>query len=590
MSEVFVSYARPDELQAKRVADALSAEGYQVWRDDELPAHRAYADVIQERLNSANAVVVLWSAEAARSQWVRAEADAARSAGTLVQAHLDGTIPPLPFNQIQCADLAEWNGDADAPGFHKLAASVAALAGSAAKTDAARQPRRRQRSICVLPFANMSGDAEQEYFSDGISEDITTDLSKVSALAVTARNTAFTFKGHAVNVCDIAHKLGVNHVLEGSVRKAGNRVRITAQLIDGMSGDHIWAERYDRDLTDIFAIQDEISKAIVNALKVKLLPKEKKAIEERGTTNADAYNLYLMARQYWIDGDFGESGRERRTIRVCQRATEIDPNYAQAWALMGLAQANLRYAYTGNEHLNDGLSAANRALALDPTIAEAHLPRAWHLAMLDRQEEAQAEIETALQLNPDSWEANKEAARVFYRQGKLDEATRYLEKASELSESDFHSRGMLSAAYLAQGDLRRARECAAKVIEQVEGALTRDPDNGAALAYGALSFAAIGDLGRAREWIDRALLLDPDNMYMRYNLAWPVLAYFKDEEWALQLLEPALAKAGKTLISLAAADANLDPLRGDARFQKMLSQAKERVGLEAAAVAIPAAI
>src|SRR5690242_6251077 len=131
----------------------------------------------------------------------------------------------------------------------------------------------------------MSGDAEQEYFSDGISEDITTDLSKVSALAVTARNTAFQFKGQSVDVSEVAHRLGVSHVLEGSVRRAGGRVRITAQLIDGETGDHIWAERYDRDLTDIFAIQDELSKAIVEALKVKLLPEERKAIENRGTEN-----------------------------------------------------------------------------------------------------------------------------------------------------------------------------------------------------------------------------------------------------------------------------------------------------------------
>ena len=134
-------------------------------------------------------------------------------------------------------------------------------------------------------------------------------------------------------------------MLEGSVRKAGNRVRITAQLIDGATGDHVWAERYDRDLTDIFAIQDEITKAIVDALKIKLLPREKAAIENRGTNNAEAYNLFLMARQSWIDGDFGQSGRERRVIRICRRVTEIDPDYARAWALMGLAQANLRYAY-----------------------------------------------------------------------------------------------------------------------------------------------------------------------------------------------------------------------------------------------------
>ena len=584
MSDIFVSYARTDEPQAGRVSQGLRALGYEVWRDDELPAHRAYADVIEERLNSAKAVVVLWSAEAARSQWVRAEADTARSAGTLVQAILDDHVPPLPFNQIQCADLRDWDGSTDTSGWRKLVASVTALAGSKAQEVV---PTRRQTSICVLPFQNMSGDPEQEYFSDGISEDITTDLSKVSALEVIARNTAFTFKGHAVDVCEVARKLSVSHVLEGSVRKAGGRIRVTAQLIDGGSGGHLWADRFDRDLTDIFAIQDEISRAIVAALRIKLLPEEKKAIENRGTGNADAYNLFLMARQYWIDGDFGESGRERRVIRICDRVTQIDPDYAQAWALMGLAQANLRYAYTGNDDLDDGLAAANRALALNPTIAEAHLPRAWHLAMLGCKKEAHSEIEMALQLNPESWEVNKEAARVLYRQGRLADATRHLEKATQLSESDFHSRGMLSALYLAQGDVESARACAAKVIGPVEAALVRNPDNGAALAYGVLSFAAAGNADRAREWIERALLLDPDNMYMRYNLAWPVLAFFDDREQALDLLEPALAKGGRTLVSLAEADRNLDRLRDDPRFRKMLEEAKARMvfGNEAASSA-----
>ncbi|HET7604763.1 MAG TPA: TIR domain-containing protein [Sphingomicrobium sp.] len=581
MSDVFVSYARTDEPQAKRVAEALRALGYNVWRDDELPAHRPYSEVIEERLKSAKAVVVIWSAEAARSQWVRAEADAARSAGTIIQALLDGTMPPMPFNQIQCADLKGWDGSTETTGWRKLVASVAALAGTGAASKAPKP--RKQISICVLPFANMSGDVEQEYFSDGISEDITTDLSKISALEVIARNTAFTFKGQSVNVCDVAAQLGVTHVLEGSVRKAASRVRITAQLIDGHAGGHLWAERYDRELTDIFEIQDEISAAIVAALKLKLLPQEKKAIENRGTANAEAYNLFLMARQYWIDGDFGESGRERRVIRICKRATEIDPDYAQAWALMGLAQANLRYGSSGNDELDDGLAASNRALDLDPSIAEAHLPRVWYFAMVGDEEQAQAELETALHLNPDSWEVNKEAARVLYRQGKTDGAIRHIEKATQLADSDFHSRGMLSSLCLARGDLERARECAAKLIKQVEAALARNPDNGAAIAYGVLSFAAVGNFDRAREWIERALLLDPDNMYMRYNLAWPVLAFFNDKEQALQLLEPALEKGGKTLVSLAAADANLDALRDDARFQAMLENARARVGSAAEA-------
>jgi adenylate cyclase len=195
----------------------------------------------------------------------------------------------------------------------------------------------RRASICVLPFANMSGDPEQEYFSDGISEDIITDLSKVSALWVAARNTAFMFKGKHVDVPQVARQLKVSHVVEGSVRKAGGRVRITAQLIDGATGGHIWAERYDRDLDDIFALQDEISQAIVNALKLRLLPEEKKAIEHRGTTSAEAYKLHLMARQYMTTGNTGDARRIESIVRLCQRATEIDPNYAAPWAMLAVA-------------------------------------------------------------------------------------------------------------------------------------------------------------------------------------------------------------------------------------------------------------
>ena len=169
MSDVFVSYARSTEGQAMKVESALRNAGHGVWRDADLPAHRTYADVIEERLKAAKAVVVLWSAEAAKSQWVRAEADAARELGTLVQASVDGTVPPMPFNQIQCADLKDWSGDEDASGWRKLLASVATLAGDKVEPFRSSTSRPRKKSVCVLPFHNMSGDAEQEYFSDGIS-------------------------------------------------------------------------------------------------------------------------------------------------------------------------------------------------------------------------------------------------------------------------------------------------------------------------------------------------------------------------------------------------------------------------------------
>jgi adenylate cyclase len=579
MPGVFVSYCRSSAQVAEQVAAALSAMGYDVWRDDQLPAHRSYGDVIEENLRAAKAVVVLWSSEACQSQWVRAEADYARQAGTLVQASLDGSIPPLPFNQIQCADLSGWDGDTQSCGWRKVEHSVAALApiGDQGKGEHAVKDR---LSICVLPFQNMSGDAEQEYFSDGISEDITTDLSKISALAVTARNTAFTFKGQAVDVCKVARTLHVSHVLEGSVRKAGERLRITAQLIDGTTGDHLWAERYDRDLTDIFAIQDEISHAIVEALQVRLLPAERKAIEQRGTSNAEAYNLYLMARNCWIAGDFSDVRRVGRVIRICQQAIEIDPEYAQAWALIALGQAHVFHGIGPNQGSDDGAAAAERALALDPNIAEARLPMAWRLVVHGRFEEANAQLAEAMRLNPDSWEVNKEAARLFYRQRRIDEAAVHLERATGIVEADFHGWGMLFACYVAQGNMARARECATKIIGLVEDVVARDPDNGIALAIGANSFAALGQLDQARKWVSRAERFDGGNLFMRYNLAFGLAEVFDNKEAAIEMIGPVLTKGGPSTIRLAAVDPNLDSLRDDPRFSAMMDGAYERLGIE----------
>jgi len=575
MAEIFISYARSEEPRAVRVAEVLRSAGYRVWRDDELPAHRAYVEVIEERLKSANAVVVLWSAEAAKSEWVRAEADTARHLGTLIQATIDGGIPPLPFNQIQCADLNGWDGDTEAPGWRKLLASVQALA-PVVKEEKGRA-KRRAVCICVLPFQNMSGDAEQEYFSDGISEDITTDLSKISALGVVARNTAFTFKGQSVDICDLAKKLGVSHVLEGSVRKAGGRVRINAQLIDGESGDHLWAERYDRDLEDIFAIQDEISKAIVKALKVKLLPEEKKAIEQRGTNNVEAYNLYLLAREYWVTGNYGDARREERVMRICGKAVEIDPFYAQAWALLAMAQSSLRYGF--GQNVDDGFAAAHAALAIDQTIAEAHLPMVKRLQDRQLHDQARKEMEKALELGPDSWEVNKEAGRFYLLQRDVPTATRCYEKVVELLDTDFHAWAMLSSCYLALGDEKKKLEAAQMMVSESERAVQQDPSNGAALGILAGGHALLGDEERAREWISRALLVDPENLTMRYTFACVLVTHLDDKEGALKMLETTLALAGAPLVRIADSDTDLDSIRDNPRFRKMITAAKTRLRL-----------
>ena len=584
--DVFISYARSSEEDAHRIAQSLRQQGFSVWRDDELPAHRSYSDVIEERLKSAKAVVVLWSAESAKSHWVRAEANTALEGGTLVQAMLDGTIPPMPFNQIQCADLKGWTGETGSPGWQKLESSVAALikAGNdeADTTVSAASPSRaEQLSICVLPFANMSGEPEQEYFSDGISEDIITDLSNVSALSVVARNTSFTFKGDSLDVKEVAQKLGVTHVLEGSVRKAGNRVRITAQLIDGAKGDHVWASRFDRDLTDIFEIQDEISKAIVDALKVKLLPKEKSAIESRGTSNVDAYNLYLMARQQWVSGTFGDPRREEAVERLCRQATLMDPNYAQAWALMALAQLDLKFVHARDAN---ALPAAERALKINPNLPEPHCITARYLEEDGRADDAEQQMRVALKMDPDSWEVNREVARMLFRHNHIREAIPYFEKAASLMDTDWSSPMMLTTCYESIDDRPQLERVARTTLERTERALAKDPTNGTALAAGAYSLAMFGDKERAREWLQRALVLDPDNLNMRYNLACTMVRQLGDVDETLNTLEPFFKQVSSaTLMRHLEADPDLDPLRDDPRFQEMVSSAKQRLGLTGAA-------
>jgi adenylate cyclase len=442
----------------------------------------------------------------------------------------------------------------------------------------AKKPAKSERpSICVLPFANMSGDPEQEYFSDGISEDIITDLSKISALHVVSRNTAFTFKGKAVDVGQVASQLKVSHVVEGSVRKAAGRVRITAQLIDGANDSHLWAERYDRDLNDIFAIQDEISRAIVDALKVKLLPEEEKAIEQRGTENVDAYNLLLMARQTFVTGFEGDPRCNEAVIRLCRRAVEIDPNYAEAWTFIAMAEMRLRSTLGTGRGGDGGLAAAERALSLNPDLAEAHAVKARILSEENRNDEASREIEIALQLDPESHQVNRSAAVLRFRQQQLEEAIRHWEKAVALEAGDFGSSGMLITCYTALGNHEAMRRVAEITRVRAEKVLAHDLNNGSAMGHGGIALAVLGQRERAKDWMGRALLIDPENLTVRYNFACALANHLHDKDAALEMLGPAFEKMGSGLINHAKVDPDLDPLRDDPRFKEMLAAAERRL-------------
>ncbi|HSY06043.1 MAG TPA: TIR domain-containing protein [Steroidobacteraceae bacterium] len=598
MADVFVSYSRSDKARVAPLVAAIKAKGWSVWWDPSIAAGQQFDDQIEAELLAASAVLVVWTPTSVTSRWVRGEARDAAERDILVPVRFDNARLPIDARAIQTTDLDEWAEDPGSAPFQELARSLGAVierqrGRQAVKSTGMSAPSASASAlrigICVLPFANMSGDQEQEYFSDGITEDIITDLSKVSALAVVSRNSAFMYKGTHVDVRKVARELKVGHVLEGSVRKSGGRVRITAQLVDGSTNDHVWAERYDRDLNDIFTLQDEISEAIVKALKLKLLPEEKKAIEQRGTDNVEAYNLYLMARQSYITGHEADVRRAEAIIRLCRRASDIDPSYSRAWALMAIGQMILRFVHGKNS--DDGLGSAERALALDANLAEAHAVKARILAQHGRHDEAAAEIEVALRLDRESYEVNRAAAYLRFRQRRLDEAVRYYEKAMALMETDLNSGSMLLSCYTALRDSQAVLRVARITVSRVEKMMTQDPNNATAMGSGAIALAALGEDERAKEWINRSMLIDPDNMNARYNFACSLTSFGKhrDVDTALELLRPVFETLAAGFLNHAKADPDLDPLRDDPRFKAMVAAAETRFAAIEAGSGSPAA-
>jgi adenylate cyclase len=423
-------------------------------------------------------------------------------------------------------------------------------------------------AIAVLPFNNMSGDPEQEYFSDGITEDIITDLSKVSGLLVIARNTAFTYKGKAVKVQQVAQELGVPFILEGSVRKAGARVRVTAQLISSENSAHVWADRYDRELTDIFAIQDEITRAIVEQLKVKLLPQEKKSISQTPTDNVEAYTYYLRGRQFL----------QRRSTkayyelarRMFAKAVELDPLYARAYAGIADCDSFLFLQYHVNISIDDILNTSAKALALESGLAEAHASRGLALSLGERYDEADAEFEQAIAIDSNSFEGHYFYARSCFKQGRLEEAAAMFQRCAEIDPDDYQSPALSIQIYRSLGRAADMQAAASKAVERAQSGLARQPENPRPAYLGAAALITLGDKDRAREWLARALATDPDDIWTQYNVAC-VYTALGDTGRAFDLLERILPHAGHELKhGWIKNDSDLDPLRDHPRYQKIL--------------------
>jgi adenylate cyclase len=426
--------------------------------------------------------------------------------------------------------------------------------------------RRDKPSIAVLPFNNMSGDPEQEYFSFGITEDIITDLSKVSGLSVIARHSSFSYKGKPLKVQQIGRELGVDFMLEGSVRKAGARVRVTGQLVNCKKGSHVWAERFDRDLTDIFAIQDEITHAIVEQLKVRLLPQEREAVEQIPTENIEAYTYCLRGRDFYrrYIKHYLQLGR-----RMFAKAVELDPLYARAYAGMADCDSFLRYYYRFDISTDSILALADKALSLDEALPEVHASRGFALLLAHRPDEAVAEFERAIALDPSSFEAHYLYGRLCHGQGKMEKTAALFERAAEINPDDLNVPTFLTHVYRSLGRDEARQRWARRTVEIAERQLALYPDDARPPCMGIEGLIELGETNRAREWISRALALEPDDPTVQYNVACG-LTKLGELEWALDLLEHSLRNAPPEMISWVKHDADLDSLRNHPRYQEIL--------------------
>lgn len=410
-------------------------------------------------------------------------------------------------------------------------AKAAATPEAATSRPAAAAPPKL--SIAVLPFANMSGDAEQDYFADGISEDIITALSKLSQLFVIARNSSFTFKGQNVHVQEVGTKLGVRHVLEGSVRKSGNRVRITAQLIDAISGGHLWAERFDRDLTDIFAVQDDVTQQIVGALALNLTEGDRQGLAPERPRNTEAYDCFLRGRELWhrLTEETNVAARD-----LLRRATELDPNFASAYAFLALTHGIdylNRWGASPAESMAQAEEAATRAVTLDDGDPWAH----WALAIAKlytrRHDEAIDEAERALVLNPNFAEAHVARGEALYYSGRPEEALESFARGKTLNP--YFPDVLLHFQALALFHLGRFDEA----VDLLQQRLARNAVTDVSRALLAASYGHLGRLAEARAAWQEVLRVNPD-----YSLEYrrKVLPYKNPADF--ELMVDGLRKAG----------------------------------------------
>jgi adenylate cyclase len=424
-------------------------------------------------------------------------------------------------------------------------------------------------SVAILPFVDMSPGRDQEYFCDGIAEEIINSLCCIRDLRIASRTSSFQFKGRAADVREIGRTLGVGAVLEGSVRKAGERVRITAQLVSSTDGYHLWSESYDRELCDVFAIQTEIAQKLVDALRVSLSRQERELIQRRGTNNAEAYDLYLRGQAHLRDGTDTEMGPAiqffREAIRRDERFAQAHAGIAHAQSLKGLWRVGMTQA-----DFDEAFAASRRALELEPRMPEAYIARAMLLSLQGRAREADQDFEEAIRLNPASFDAHYSYARHCFQGGEFARAVPLYEAAIRLRPDDYQALCLLEGSLMKIGAMERHAEVAARAMHALERQLALDPKDGRALQLGTVQAARLGLRDQSRALAERALQVRPDAFSTFYNVAC-AYSVLGDREDALRMLDQAV-QHGRGNLEWIGHDPDFDPLREDPRFNDIVNR------------------
>jgi TolB-like protein/Tfp pilus assembly protein PilF len=422
-------------------------------------------------------------------------------------------------------------------------------------------------AVAVLPFMDLSREKDQEYFCQGIAEELIYTLGRIEGLHVAARTASFQFKGAGADSREIGHRLRVNALLEGSVRKSGSRLRIAARLVDVEGGYHLWSETYDRDFSDVFAVQEEIARNIANALKLQLTAHESEALRRAPTSHAQAYDYYLRGRHFFFR--FGKRDVEF-ALQLFSRAAELDPAYVLAHA--GLADCwsfIYLYAERSDETRAQACRESGLAVELDPRSAQAHASRGLALSLGDG-EGAEKEFEEALRLDPNLFEACYFYGRFRFARGEREKAAELFERAMRIRPEDYQAPLLIGQIYQDMGrqeDAARARRLGVEIAERH---LRSNPQDGRAMYMAANGLAALGEKQRACEWTERALEVDPDDAMLLYNLGC-VYALLGLPEEALNCLERSV-QHGLRQKGWFLHDGDLHALRGAARFQKLIRE------------------